>query len=76
MGRLYDKYVGIPDVSQQRIKNKLQSYCHFKTIVDYCSKHGEIEEVMQNELPICKELVQLMPIKIQRMKRELDLQQN
>ena len=76
MGRLYDKYVGIPDVSQQRIKNKLQSYCHFKTIVDYCAKHSEIEEVMQNELPICKELVQLMPIKIQRMKRELDLQQN
>ena len=76
MGRLYDKYVGIPEVSQQKLKNKLQSFCHFKTIVDYCTKHNGTEEIMANELPICKELVQLMPIKIQRMKRELDLQQN
>ena len=75
MGRLYDKYVGIPEVSQQKIKNKLQSYCHFKTIVDYCSAHDGMDEVMKNELPICKELVQLMPVKIQKMKRDLDLQQ-
>ena len=76
MGRLYDKYVGIPEVSQQKIKNKLQSYCHFKTIVDYCASHEGMDEIMKNELPICKELVQLMPVKIQKMKRELDLQQN
>ena len=76
MGRLYDKYVGIPDISQEKLKNKLQSYCHFKSIVDYCAKHDGVEEIMKNELPICKELVQLMPIKIQRMKQELDFQQS
>jgi hypothetical protein len=76
MGRLCDKYVGIPDVSQQKLKNKLQSYCHFKTIVDYCATNEGMEEILKNELPICKELVLLMPVKIQRMKRDLDLQQN
>ena len=39
MGRLCDKYVGIPEISQEKLKNKLESYCHFKTIVDYCAKH-------------------------------------
>ena len=71
MGRLCDKYVGISEISQEKLKNKLESYCHFKTIVDYCAKHDDVDEIMANELPLCKELVQLLPVKIQRMKREI-----
>ena len=69
MGRLHDKYVGIPEVSQQRLKNKLQSYCHFKTIVDYCATHEGMEEVLKNELPICY-IISLLDIFLKKQQKE------
>ena len=71
LGRLCDKYVGIPDPSPAKIASKLESLKYFKFVVDYCQTHPEAEVLFASELAICKELVQLLPVKIQRMKLEL-----
>ena len=69
LARLSDKYV--TDNPQQKIKQKMQSFCYYKQIVDYCQLHPEAQVVLEHEFPICQELVILLPRKIQKMQQEL-----
>lgn len=69
LGRLSDKYQGMPDA--MKISAKLETLKYFKFVVEYCEKHSEAAGLFETELSICKELVQLLPIKIRRMQAEL-----
>ncbi len=70
LGRLYDRYM-IPARGEQKLKNKVQTFCCYKQVVDYCEKYPEAVEVMGDELAICAEFVALLPLKIEKMQREL-----
>jgi len=44
---------------------------HFQEIVDYCQRNPSAAGVVSKELVLCQEMVTLLPIKIQKMKMEL-----
>ena len=70
LARLFDKYLYLPDDLDLRIKNKIQTYSFYLHVVDYCRKNPSAKEVMAAELPLCEELVALLPKKIQKMYEE------
>lgn len=70
LARLHDKYI-VPESSDIKLKNKMQTFCCYKHVVDYCHKNPEAANAMKAELPLCQEMVQLLPMKIQKMQREL-----
>lgn len=70
LARLFDKFM-VAERTTEALKNKVQVYCYFKEIVDYCQNHPEVKEVVSEELPLCQEMVRLLPVKIEKMKAEL-----
>ena len=70
LARLYDKYF-LPDNPEQKVRNKMQTYFCYNHVVEYCHKHPAATEIMQTELPLCEEMVVLLPRKIQKMQQEL-----
>ncbi len=70
LGRLYDKYI-VPENSDQKLKNKVQTYCCYKQVVDYCAQNSEAAEAMANELILCQEMAALLPLKIEKMQKEI-----
>ncbi|TRY63637.1 hypothetical protein TCAL_00816 [Tigriopus californicus] len=70
LARLFDKFM-VAERTTEAFKNKLQVYYYFKKIVDYCQSHPEAEGVVAEELPLCQEMVRLLPVKIEKMKAEL-----
>ena len=70
LARLYDKYF-LPDNPEQRVRNKMQTYFCYNHVVEYCHKNPAAKEIMQTELPLCEEMVVLLPRKIQKMQQEL-----
>ena len=70
LARLYDKYQ-VPEDSQEKLGYKIQTYANFKAVVEYCKRNEEAAGVVQDELKICQEMVRLLPVKIEKMRREL-----
>ena len=71
LARLVDKFVSFPENPEAKLKDKIASFCYYKQVVDYCKTHPEAAELMEAELPLCQEMVQLLPLKIDRMRQEL-----
>ena len=63
LARLYDRVIVIGD-PDRKLKNKVRTFCHFKTLVDYCERNPEDAGVVEAELPVCKEMCTLLPIKV------------
>ena len=65
-------YLNIPDHGDgpSKIAAKLETLRYFKFVVEYCDKNPEAQELFQSELVICRELVQLLPVKIRKMQAE------
>lgn len=65
IGRVWYKYI-TPDRSMQitHATNCLENYQKF---VDLCSAHEEVGEKMKAEMGVSKEMIQLLPFKIQRL---------
>lgn len=63
IARLHSKLIG-PDPTVQ--KSHLQSsFEQYKWLVDYCERHKEVaEKVFSVELPLCKEMVELLPYRM------------
>jgi tetratricopeptide (TPR) repeat protein len=70
LARLYDKFI-MPERSDEKLQNKMQTYCCYKHVVNYCKKHPEAADCMQAELPLCEEMVILLPMKLEKMQRVL-----
>ena len=70
LARLYDKYI-LPENSEQKFRNKMQTYLSYKHVVDYCKTNPEAKDYIEQELSICEEMVLLLPRKLQKMQQEL-----
>jgi len=70
IGRLASKFV-VKEGSEQQMTNYVLAYSHYKEVVDYCLQHPEAAESVDLELEVCKEFVRLMPVKIAKMKQNL-----
>ncbi|KAL3872895.1 hypothetical protein ACJMK2_036075 [Sinanodonta woodiana] len=68
IGRLFSKYI-ISDVDV-RIANMMKSNEAYKFVVDYCERHPSAVEKVKAELEICKEMVLLMPIKMEKLRQQ------
>ena len=72
LGRLYNKII-TPDKAIQ-LENTQNSLNAYKFVVDYCEKYPKAAELMHVELNLCKELVNLLPMKISRLQETSRLQ--
>ncbi|KOC65351.1 KIF1-binding protein like protein [Habropoda laboriosa] len=69
IGRLYNKLITFDKaVQQDNIQNSINA---FKFVVDYCEKYPEAAEIMKVELKICKEFVNLLPMKGNWLQNEM-----
>lgn len=69
MGRLYSKIISLDkSIQLQNIQNTINAY---QFLIDYCETHPEAAEMMKQELRLCKELVDLLPVKIIKLRQEL-----
>lgn len=69
LGRLYYKII-TPDKHAQleNLRNSLNAY---KSLIGYCEKDPKAAELMSVELSVCKDFVSLLPLKIEKLTREL-----
>eukprot|EP00088_Acartia_fossae_P034425 TRINITY_DN35355_c0_g1_i2.p1 TRINITY_DN35355_c0_g1~~TRINITY_DN35355_c0_g1_i2.p1 ORF type:complete len:293 (-),score=53.91 TRINITY_DN35355_c0_g1_i2:46-924(-) len=70
IGRMYSKFVVAPN-SHEELNNVNQTYEAYKSIVDYCKKHPEALEKVEEELSACSEMVKLLPVKMEQIRRNL-----
>ncbi|KZC15140.1 PREDICTED: KIF1-binding protein homolog [Dufourea novaeangliae] len=66
LGKLHNKFIS-PDktIQLENVQNSLNAY---KFVVDYCGKYPKAAEVVKVELSLCKELVKLLPVEINRLR--------
>lgn len=74
LARLANKIIVYPALSNEKLIHILESYKYYKQFSDYCKTHPDGEESVAQELPLCDEMLTLLPVKIQRMKQELELE--
>lgn len=68
IGRLYSKF--ITGNVREKLDNMLKTKHYYEFIVNYCEKHTAGAEAVPAELSICKEMVELMPLKMERIRAE------
>ncbi|KAK2584008.1 hypothetical protein KPH14_006465 [Odynerus spinipes] len=69
MGRLYNKII-TPDKSIQ-LENTQNSINAYRFVIDYCETHPKAAELMKQELTLCQEIVNLLPMKADKLRQEL-----
>jgi len=70
IGRMHSKYVVLPN-SHAELGNINQTYEHYKNIVDYCDKHSDALEKVAEEVSACREMVKLLPVKMEQIRRNM-----
>lgn len=70
LGRLYNKFI-TPEKNQQ-LENVEKSYSAYSFLVNYCERDSNAKELMQIELSICKDFVNLLPLKISKLRLEIN----
>ncbi|GAB6029170.1 hypothetical protein CHUAL_004946 [Chamberlinius hualienensis] len=68
MGRLHSKR-NAKDV-KSTIEYLQESMVNYKYVVDYCERHPETASIIQHELSVTKEMVNLLPIKMEKIAAE------
>lgn len=66
LGRLWSKLIATDP--QTKLQNLAQSLQNYKRIVEYCDKHTHCQPIMAQELAICREMVQLLPLKMEQFR--------
>ncbi|XP_067009933.1 KIF-binding protein [Anabrus simplex] len=72
VGRLYGKII-VPDKKGQ-LENLRHSLEAYQFLVNYCDKHQNAQEQMGVELGVCRDMVGLLPLKIDRLSQEAALE--
>ncbi|KAK3093255.1 hypothetical protein FSP39_013294 [Pinctada imbricata] len=70
MGRLFSKLI-VPTV-QDKIKCVKQTEECYKYVCDYCDINPEAAELVPQELGVCREMVALLPLKMEKLRQEAD----
>ncbi|XP_033736079.1 KIF-binding protein-like [Pecten maximus] len=71
MGRLISKFL-LSDV-QQRLQNIKKTSACYEFIIEYCNKFPDAAEVVALELSVCKEMVPLLPVKMEKIRQQAEL---
>ncbi|XP_069177334.1 KIF-binding protein-like isoform X1 [Procambarus clarkii] len=66
LGRLWSKLIAASQ--QTKLQNLSQSLQNYKRLVEYCDKNPECQSVMAQELAVCREMVQLLPLKMEQIR--------
>ncbi|KAJ9590781.1 hypothetical protein L9F63_016167, partial [Diploptera punctata] len=69
VGRLYSKII-TPDKAAQ-LQHVQETYEAYKFIVDYCKTDKEARNQVAVEVVVCEDMVKLLPLKLERLQREL-----
>jgi len=70
LGRLSSKFV-VDENTEQHLRNTLTSFTRYKEIMDYCEENDHGQAAIDQEFEICQEMVRLLPLKIESIKRNL-----
>ena len=69
MGRLHSKFItSNPDHKLAFLKSSCECY---KTVVDYVDRNPSAKEIVSSELPICQDMVILLPAKMEKIRERL-----
>ena len=68
MGRQYSKFI-VGDVQSKLLNIKKSKDC-YQFVVDYCKKNPSAACLVKSELELCKELVELLPAKMEKIRVE------
>lgn len=71
MGRLFSKFL-TGDV-QTRLLNIKKSKDCYQFLVDYCKRNSSAGQLVKSELEICKEMVELLPAKMERIRLQSEI---
>lgn len=71
VARLYGKVITADP--KKELENLATSLEHYKYIVDYCEKHPEAAEKIEVELELSREMVSLLPTKMERFRTKMAL---
>ncbi|KAL0616050.1 KIF-binding protein [Plecturocebus cupreus] len=71
VARLYGKIITADP--KKELENLATSLEHYKFIVDYCEKHPEAAQEIEAELELSKEMVSLLPTKMERFRTKMAL---
>lgn len=69
VARLYGKIITADP--KKELENLATSLEHYKFIVDYCEKHPEAAQEIEVELELSKEMVSLLPTKMERFRSKM-----
>ncbi|XP_050740456.1 KIF-binding protein-like isoform X1 [Eriocheir sinensis] len=69
LGRLWSKLITSEPTT--KMQNLIQSLQNYKRLVEYCDRHPDSQSVMAQELAICREMVQLLPLKVEQYRATL-----
>ena len=70
LGRLATKLV-VPPGGEEELRGLAAALTAYREIVDYCDKHELAAKAMEEEVEVCREMVRLLPVKMERMRREM-----
>ncbi|XP_061131950.1 KIF-binding protein [Syngnathus typhle] len=69
MARMHSRMIcSLPSTQLDNLNNSLENY---KYVVEYCEAHPEAAAVVETELELSKEMVGLLPLKINRLKARM-----
>ncbi|OWF38560.1 KIF1-binding protein homolog [Mizuhopecten yessoensis] len=71
MGRLHSKFL-VSDV-QQRLENIKKTSACYEFIINYCDKFPHGAEVVALELSVCREMVPLLPVKMEKIRQQAEM---
>jgi hypothetical protein len=63
MARFYSKFI------ENRLEHLEKSLNQYKIIVNYVDKHPNARESVEQEYNICKEMIQLLPLKLDKLRQ-------
>jgi len=70
LGRLASKFV-VDENTEQHLRNVLTTFTSYKAIVDYCTRNEDGAKAMEEEFEVCQEMVRLLPVKIDKIRKNL-----
>lgn len=56
-----------------KLKNDEASLEAYRKVTEYCDRNPKAQELIVQELPICRQMVELLPLRIAKVKQELEL---
>lgn len=69
IGALYSRYIVLD--KQIKIRNDELSLQAYKKVVEYCEANPKAADLISQELPICRQMVELLPLRIVKVQHEI-----